>query len=196
MSGTFAVFLSVAVMLVGAFWCFELEKPSAARLMPIVMLTAAGCLGRIIFAFIPQIQPTTAIVITAGAVLGASDGFMTGAMTALVSNIFFGQGIWTPFQMLAWGLVGMLAGIIARLPFGGTLAVQTVYSFAAAMLYSVVADMSTLAYFWNTLTVSYAVTIWTAGMLFNIPHAVGNIVFMLLLYSPIWRMLCRVRAKY
>lgn len=196
MSGFAAIFLAAVLIVIAYFACFELKKPSAERLMPIVMLVVIGSLGRVVFAFIPQVQPTTAIVIIAGAVLGSSDGFMTGALCALASNLLLGQGPWTPFQMIAWGTVGLLAGLIAKLPFGKSVFVMTVYSAVAAMIFSVITDFYTVSTFWDSMTVPYALSIFTAGLIFNISHAVGNVIFMLILYYPLRHMLERVRAKY
>ena len=68
---------------------------------------------RLLFAPVPDVKPVSAIAIVAGATLGRQSGFMVGAIAALVSNFFFGQGAWTPMQMYAWGLVGYLAGVLA-----------------------------------------------------------------------------------
>ena len=78
---------------------------------------AVASAGRVVFNFLPQIQPVTAIVIIMGVYCGKQTGFLTGSLCALVSNLFLGQGPWTPFQMLAWGLVGVLAAVLAKAPF-------------------------------------------------------------------------------
>jgi len=77
-------------------------------------LITRGVLGRAAFFMVPQFKPILALVILAGLTLGSPAGFMTGAMTAFVSNFFFGQGPWTPWQMAALGLVGFLAGLLAE----------------------------------------------------------------------------------
>ncbi len=196
MSG-FLIALFCAIIIVAAYFlCFELKKPTAARLMPIVVLVALGSVGRVIFAFVPQFQPTTAIVIIAGAALGSTDGFMTGALCALVSNIILGHGAWTPFQMIAWGTVGALAGVVSKFRFGETLVGMTIYSALAAFLYSLIMDTYTVSSLWQIMTSSYALTIYSAGLFFNILQMIGNIVFMLILYVPFNHMLKRVRLKY
>ena len=57
----------------------------------------------------PNVKPTTDIVLLAGYALGGAPGFAVGAVAALASNLFFGQGPWTPWQMAAWGLVRLSA---------------------------------------------------------------------------------------
>ena len=74
--------------------------------MPTVVLAALAAAGRILFAPIPDFKPVSAIAIIAGVAFGRKSGFMVGSLAALASNFFFGQGVWTPWQMYAWGLVG------------------------------------------------------------------------------------------
>ncbi|MFR3452057.1 MAG: ECF transporter S component [Collinsella sp.] len=74
--------------------------------MPTLVLAACAAAGRILFAPIPDFKPLSAIAIIAGATLGPRNGFMVGALAALTSNFFFGQGLWSPWQMYAWGVVG------------------------------------------------------------------------------------------
>ena len=86
------------------FFSFERRKPSVKDILPVVVMVAVASAGRVVFNFLPQIQPVTAIVIIMGVYCGKQTGFLTGSLCALVSNLFLGQGPWTPFQMLAWGL--------------------------------------------------------------------------------------------
>ena len=103
-----------ALLAVGVFFAsFETSRPSLRQVMPTVVLAALAAAGRMLFAPIPDFKPVSAICILAGAVFGRRSGFMVGALAALVSNFFFGQGPWTPWQMYAWGLVGYLAGVLA-----------------------------------------------------------------------------------
>lgn len=196
MNGLVLTLICAGIIILGYFFCFELKKPTAQRIMPIVVLVALGSVGRIIFAFVPQIQPVTAIVIIAGATLGSTDGFMTGALCALVSNVILGQGPWTPFQMLAWGIIGALSGHISKVKYGDTLPVMIVFSAVAAFLYSFIVDIYTVSSFWDTMTLSYAITIFTTGMVFNISHMIGNVIFVFLLFAPFKYMIKRVKTKY
>ena len=93
---------------------FESSKPALRQIMPTVVLAALASAGRILFAPIPDFKPVSAICIMAGAVFGKRCGFMVGALTALCSNFFFGQGPWTPWQMYAWGMIGYFAGILGQ----------------------------------------------------------------------------------
>ncbi|MDO4291192.1 MAG: ECF transporter S component [Eggerthellaceae bacterium] len=106
---TFAVAVA-ALALFFAGW--EASRPALRQVMPAAVLGALAAAGRILFAPVPDFKPVSAICIVAGAVFGRRCGFMVGALAALVSNFFFGQGAWTPWQMYAWGMVGYLAGAL------------------------------------------------------------------------------------
>ena len=80
----------------------------------VATLAALAALGRIAFAPIPNVKPTTDIVLLTGYALGGAPGFAVGAVAALASNVFFGQGPWTPWQMCAWGVVGVGGALLAR----------------------------------------------------------------------------------
>jgi len=111
-------FVVLAVGLVGGFAWYERTRPDARTVALVGTLAAFGALGRIAFAAIPNVKPTTDIVLIAGFALGAAPGYVVGALAALSSNFFFGQGPWTPWQMAGWGLVGLLGALLARVSRG------------------------------------------------------------------------------
>ena len=80
----------------------------------VAVMVALAVLSRILFAFTPGFKPTIAIIIIAGAALGKETGFLTGSLTALISNMFFGQGPWSVYQILLWGLIGYIAGALNK----------------------------------------------------------------------------------
>lgn len=103
--------LAIVLMLAS----YESSRPALRQVMPTVTLAGLAAAGRVLFAPIPDVKPVSAIAIVAGASLGRRSGFMVGALAAFVSNFFFGQGAWTPWQMYAWGLVGYLSGVLAQM---------------------------------------------------------------------------------
>jgi energy-coupling factor transport system substrate-specific component len=111
--GAFAI---LALALAAGFGWYERARPDARLVALVGTLAAFAALGRIAFAPIPNVKPTTDIVLIAGYTLGGAPGFVVGALAALTSNFFFGQGPWTPWQMAAWGMTGL---------FGAGLAVAT-----------------------------------------------------------------------
>lgn len=109
--------LVVVLASIGIFFAsYEASRPRLRDIMPTVVLAALAAAGRILFAPIPDFKPVSAIAIIAGVAFGRKSGFMVGALAALASNFFFGQGPWTPWQMYAWGLVGYGAGLLAMVP--------------------------------------------------------------------------------
>ena len=99
--------------LVAGFAWYERTHPTSRVLALVATLAALAALGRVAFAPLPNVKPTTDIVLLSGYVLGGAPGFVVGAVAALASNLFFGQGPWTPWQMVGWGGVGV-AGAAAR----------------------------------------------------------------------------------
>ena len=116
MSWVVASFLLLGLALAAGFGWYERTHPSARVLALVATLAALAALGRIAFAPIPNVKPTTDIVLLTGYALGGAPGFATGAVAAVASNLFFGQGPWTPWQMAGWGIAGLLgAGLAAAL---------------------------------------------------------------------------------
>src|SRR6201991_3137608 len=105
--------LVLGAALVAGFAWYERRPPSPRVLALVATLAALAALGRIAFAALPNVKPTTDIVLISGYVLGGAPGFMVGAVAALASNLFFGQGPWTPWQMVAWGGVGLFGAGLA-----------------------------------------------------------------------------------
>ena len=108
-----SLILVVAAML-PFFMMFEGRKPKAREIMVISVLAAIGVAGRAAFFMLPSFKPVAAIVILTGVSFGGEAGFLVGCMIMLLSNMFMGQGPWTPWQMFAFGLIGFLAGILYR----------------------------------------------------------------------------------
>ena len=110
-----AAFTILAVGLAAGFAWYERTKPDARLVALVGTLAAFAALGRIAFAPVPNVKPTTDIVLIAGFALGGAPGFVVGAVAALTSNFFFGQGPWTPWQMAAWGMTGVIGAGVALL---------------------------------------------------------------------------------
>ena len=113
MSWQLAAFLILGLALLAGFGWYERARPDARIVALVAALAAFAALGRIAFAALPNVKPTTDIVLVAGYALGAGPGFVVGALAALVSNFFFGQGPWTPWQMAAWGATGLIGAWLA-----------------------------------------------------------------------------------
>ena len=94
------------------FMVFEHRRPRAREIVMIAMLAALTVVGNLLSFSVLPIQAGTAMVIIAGISFGPEAGFLVGALARLVCNFFQGQGMWTPWQMFCWGLLGFLAGLL------------------------------------------------------------------------------------
>lgn len=193
-----SVTVMVIINLIG-FVLFERTKPKPKDILPMVVICCGASLGRVIFNIIPQVQPVTALVIIAGSVYGCRKGYVTGALCALVSNLFLGQGPWTLFQMTAWGIVGFLAGLMEKLIHniseGKKAWIYGFYGFFAAFLFSLITDFSTVAYLGESINTASVVAVYVTGLAFNMGHGVFNFILLLFLYGTLSRKLNRIKRK-
>lgn len=186
-----AAFALGCALIVLAVTYIEKKHLEPIQLLPIVVLSVTASIGRVVFNFIPQIQPVTAIVIIAGAALGKRAGTLTGILCALISNMFLGHGPWTIWQIISWGLIGCIAGF-----FGNSKPVWIyVFGFLAGFIHGLITDFWTILYYGENLNFNIVLTVYGAGMLFNLIHAIGNIFFLLLFYKPFGRKLKRIKDK-
>ncbi|HEV2999058.1 MAG TPA: hypothetical protein VGX16_08110, partial [Solirubrobacteraceae bacterium] len=115
MSWPLASFLLVGVVLAAGWLAYERSRPSARMVAVVATLAAAAALGRDAFVALPDVKPITAMALVVGYALGPLPGFTVGAVGMLASNIVLGQGPYTPWQMAAWGLVGLFGAVLGRL---------------------------------------------------------------------------------
>ena len=195
--------LLVVVLTVCLFFAgYEASRPALRQIMPTLVLAALAAAGRIMFAPIPDFKPVSAIAIIAGATLGRREGFMVGALAALTSNFFFGQGMWTPWQMYAWGMVGYMGGALADVGAfrrqGGTVRMPALmaYGFASAMLYGVIINTYDVIGFVHPLTWPTMLARVAAAVSFDVTHGIATCIFLAALYVPWTRGIGRVVRKY
>jgi energy-coupling factor transporter ATP-binding protein EcfA2/uncharacterized membrane protein len=192
-----SLFLIFYIM-VPFFLSFEKRKPQAREVVLIAVMIALAVVSRTAFFMVPQFKPMLAIIIIAGVCLGAQSGFLVGSMSAFVSNFLFGQGPWTPFQMLAWGLIGFFAGLLVTnlLKSKSPMALSIYGFFAVFLLHGGITDLWTLLGLTSSPTLAMALTVYGTGFLFNIILAVATVVFLLLLTRPMIEKIQRVQNKY
>ncbi|MCL2881698.1 MAG: ECF transporter S component [Coriobacteriia bacterium] len=195
----YVVSLILVALALGLFALdFERRRPRTRELVLVAVLVALAVASRAAFFMVPQVKPVMAVVIVAGIALGARNGFTIGALTALASNFIFGQGPWTPWQMLAFGLVGCLAGALFaknRLPRNRWL-VAAVGGVATFVLYGLIVDTSSALLFTQNLNWQTAWPIYVAGVPFNAIFAASTAVFLALFGPMLEGALTRVRKKY
>jgi energy-coupling factor transport system substrate-specific component len=189
-------FALLGVLLAGGFAWYERTHPTSKVLAMVATLAALAALGRIAFAPLPNVKPTTDIVLLTGFVLGGAPGFAVGALGALSSNLVFGQGPWTPWQMAAWGLVGIIGAAWARVTGRRLPRVATaVLCASCGMLYGAITNLSTLTAAGRTPSPAQWAATEAAGLPFDIAHGVGNVVFFLAFGPAFVRVLQRYRAR-
>lgn len=177
------------------FLHFEHSENDVRKLILIAVMVAISVIGRFIFAPIPGFKPVTAMVVITAMYFGGEAGFMTGALSAVISNFYFGQGPWTPFQMFSWGIVGFLAGVIAD-PLKKSKIVLVVYAVVSGVLYSLLMDVWTVLWADGYFNISrYAAAIISAVQ-FTVIYAVSNVIFLLVFSKPIGKILERIKDKY
>ncbi|WP_082687069.1 ECF transporter S component [Bacillus sp. FJAT-27445] len=190
----FAVFAFIYLLI-----RFERRKIEARELVLLAVLASIAAVGRIPFASIPGVQPTTLVIMMSGLVFGAESGFLIGAVAALASNMILGQGPWTPWQMAAWGLVGLTAGMLRKTRFMQKNWGRLAFGFVWGFLFGWIMNFWGVLAFSQTggeVTLSSLAAYFAASSLFDFMHAASN-VFFLLMFGEIWlKSLGRFKRKY
>lgn len=177
------------------FYAFDRKDVTSSELTVLAVLIALSVLGRFVFAWLPGFKPITAITVISAVWLGKEAGFAVGAVSAVISNFYFGQGPWTPFQMFAWGLIGFVAG-----SFGGFLRKNRialcVYAGLSGLLYSMTMDVWATVWAENTFNLARYIATVIAALPTTVEYAVSNVVFVFLLAKPFGNKLLRIKKKY
>jgi len=195
------VYMTVAVLsCIPFFISFERSKSSTRELVIIAVMTAIAVVGRLIFSVIPHFKPVTAIVIITAVALGRDAGFITGSLSALVANIFLGQGPWTPFQMFSWGLIGFITGVIfCKKGYRNSSAdkiILAVTGLLSGAFYSMLMDIWTVVSLDGGFTADRYLLALVSSLPVMITYIVSNVIFLLVLTKPILNKLERIKKKY
>lgn len=180
------------------FLSFEKRKPQARELVVLSVMTAIAVMSRAAFVMLPSFKPMSAVIIITAVSFGAEAGFMTGSMSALISNFVFGQGPWTPWQMFAYGMLGFFAGVLFsknlikrdKIPlsiFGGT----AVVLFVGPLL-----DICSVFTASSTITAQMFVPAFIAGLPMNLIHAAATVITLYLFSGAMFEKLDRIKLKY
>ena len=182
-----------AVIVVGFAW-YERTHPSTRVLALVATLAAMAALGRVAFAALPNVKPTTDIVLIAGYTLGGAPGFMVGATAALASNLFFGQGPWTPWQMVAWGGVGLFGASLRRLELGRVPLAAACG--VAGLGFGAIMNLHLWVTYSGDHTAAKLAATYASSLPFDVAHAVGNVAFALAFGPALVRALKRYRTRF
>lgn len=177
---------------------FEHRKPQARELVIISVLCALTVAGRAAFFMLPQFKPVTAMVIIAGICFGGETGFLVGAIAAFVSNFYFGQGAWTPWQMFSFGIIGFLAGILFRKGFLRKTRISLcLFGFSATLLlYGGIMNPASVIMYQANPTLSMLLASYALGFPYDLIHAFSTAFFLWFLAEPMVEKLERMKIKY
>ena len=185
----------VILMLAAYFYVYEKKSSAAWELVIVALMSALSVVGRIVFAFLPSLKPCSAIIILTAIYFGRETGFMVGAFTALVSNFYFGQGGWTPFQMLAWGLTGYFAGMLGKWLTKNRI-LLLVYSAVIGVFFSLLMDLYSCLWMDGKVILSRYLTLISSAAWVTVSYAVSNVVFTAIFMEPFGRIFRRLCVKY
>ena len=183
---------------------FERQRPTAREVVLLAVLITLAVASRAVFALVPHFKPMAAIVMITGVALGAPAGFLTGSLAALVSNFIFGQGPWTPWQMLSFGLCGAVFGLLGQcgaVPRRGlSWRARALLGVGGAAFVIVVAgpilDTSSLLFMASRISWESVAAVYAAGFLVNCLQGAATFLTLFVLADPLLEQLARLRTKY
>lgn len=187
-----ALFLAAGALLLGAATLLDSGPDTAKEVAIIATLAAAAAAGRVLLAPVPDVQPVTDIAVISGAALGLRAGLGVGMTAAFVSNFFLGQGLYTPWQMLAWGMCGAVGALVA--PFVRRRVALAVICLLLGYAYGFVLDVWNWYAFFPHTWPSFAAR-QASGFPFNTAHALGNAALALVAGPELRRMLDRYAKR-
>lgn len=195
------IFVSLLVIIyamIPFFMTFEKRKPQPREIVVIATMAAIAVLGRMAFFMIPQFKPVAAIVIITGVCFGAQAGFLTGALAAFVSNFFFIQGPWTPWQMFSFGIIGFIAGILFK---NGKLknnrTILCIFGgLSTFFIYGGIMNLCALVMIMPRFTFKALLAEYVTGVPFDLIHAGSTVTFLFLISKPMIEKLERIKIKY
>lgn len=190
--------LIIFFAMVPFFLVFEGRKPQAREIMVIAVLAAIGVAGRAAFFMVPSFKPVAAIVIITGVSFGGEAGFLVGCLIMMVSNMFMGQGPWTPWQMFAYGMIGFLAGILFQ---KGILKAKKlplcVFGFLSTFfIFGGVMNPASLLMSYGQITKKSLIAAYISGAPLDLVQAVSTVFFLWFLSRPLLEKLERIKRKY
>lgn len=189
-------FVMIILAMIPFLMLYEMKKPKAREWIPLAVMAAIAAVGRGAFAAVPNFKPVSAIVIITAMCFGPEAGFLTGAVSALASNLFFGQGPWTPWQMFAWGLIGFLAGVLNRTGIFRKKWVLLTFGMLTGYLYGWILNI------WNGVGFVYEIN-WESYLSLCVTsffpdtvHGLATVIFLYLLSDPWGAKLNRIKYKF
>lgn len=194
--------LSVLIMLAAFiffYFSYERRKPQAREIVTLAVMCAIAIASRAAFVMIPFFKPMTAIVMITGMAFGSGAGFLVGSMSAFVSNFIFGQGPWTPWQMFAYAIAGLLAGILHKksiMQEEKKIRTGVIGYLIVQLIVGPILDTCSIFTMGQVVEKEFILSIYGSGVLPNLVHGVATFVTLVLLSKPMMEKLDRMKVKY
>lgn len=188
--------LFILLAMLPFIYAFHRNEMSSREIVMIALLGSLAAISRVPFAPLPSVQPSTFIIMVSAMVLGPQNGFVVGALTALLSNIFLGHGPWTPWQMFAWGIIGWLTGLLRYTPIMKNKHVRALCGLIFGVLFGwfmnlwVILSLN-LTFSWEIIFIYYG-----SSIVFDLAHGLSNVVFLYLFFDNFIEVLSRFKLKH
>lgn len=194
-------FISVAILIytmLPFILVFEHRKLRVREIILICSLSAIAVIGRMAFFMLPEFKPVVAIVIISALCLGPESGFLVGALSGFVSNFFFGQGPWTPWQMFSFGIIGFLAGVLSkkRILKWNKVSICTFGGLSTFIIYGGLMNFDSVVMFSSHITKELLVATYLSGIPFDLIHAASTVLFLFFIEKPMIEKISRIKVKY
>ncbi|MBU3129528.1 ECF transporter S component [Clostridium tagluense] len=194
----FISLLIIMYTIIVFFMSFENRKPQTREIIIIAVLSAIAVAGRTAFFMLPQFKPVVAIVIITGVCFGAESGFLVGAVSGFVSNFFFGQGPWTPWQMFCFGIIGFVAGILFKMGIlkKTKLSLCVFGGISTFFIYGGIINIGSLLMFTSHFSLKALIATYISGFWFDMVHAIATVFFLYVISQSMIEKLERIKIKY
>jgi len=187
--------LGVLAILFLSYFYFEKSKLGTKEIAIIATLSAFSAMSRIVFAPIPNVKPVTFLVALSGYVFGPYEGFLIGSTSAFLSNIFFGQGPWTPWQMFSWGIIGVISGLWGRKGKKVSVLKFSIACFAFGFMFDWIMNIWNIIGFVKPITMESILLTYLASLTFDIMHGASSFVFSIIFYESFLQVLQRFKVR-
>lgn len=175
---------------------FERSDKSASELAILAGITALAVAGRAVFYLVPQVKPIAAVVAVGGVCLGAKKGYIIGCFSMFISNFIFGQGAWTPFQMVGMGFVGLIFAAVFNKIKCNRISLCIVGFLSVFVVYGFIVDTSSVLFLSTDLDVKSALAVYLSGLPFNLTFAASTAVFLFVFGEQLVKKINRITIKY
>lgn len=187
--------IGVFIIIFLSYFYFEKSELGTKEIAIIATLSAFTAMSRIVFAAIPNVKPVTFLVALSGYVFGPYAGFLVGSTSAFLSNIFFGQGPWTPWQMFSWGIIGLVAGFWGRKNTKVSVIKFSLACFLFGFMFDWIMNIWNIIGFVKPITIDSIILTYLASLTFDIMHGASSFIFSIIFYESFLQVLQRFKRK-